>query len=94
MTTKEAKALAKELIGQKKFIEAGFVLTMLHKAPADTPKWAVDDIRHVFFIGARYMFDLLHMPLTGGDRAVGDLLDNLLAEFKKFREDHHDKTSH
>jgi len=83
MTEDDAKHRAVELIGDGNMIEAGFILILLRHAPADVPADEVAAYRRAFFCGARYMFDLLHMPVAGDD-AVGDMLDKLLAELTKF----------
>lgn len=86
MTEQEAKERALVLISEKKFVEAGFVLMMLSVAPDDTTAEEIANVQNTFFMGARFMFDILHTPLIGGDSAVSDLLDNLLEELKKFKD--------
>jgi len=86
MTEQEAKERALILISERKFVEAGFVLLMLRAAPDNATAEEINTAQSTFFLGAKYMFDILHTPLVGGDSAISDLLDNLLVELKKFNE--------
>ena len=84
MREQDAKEHAQQLIKNERMIEAGFVMLLLSYAPDKVTEREIAGVRSAFFTGAKYLFDLLHMPLTGGDRAAEDLRCNLEQELYRF----------
>jgi len=85
MTEEETARRAQDLVTRNRLVEAGFVMMMLCRATDGTTAEDIASVRNTFFMGAKYMFEVLHIKLPGED-AIEDLLDNLLAEFKKFED--------
>ena len=84
MTEHDAKAHAQRLVKSERMIEAGFVMLMLSYAPDRVTDKEIASVRGAFFTGAKYLFDILHMPLVGGDRALEDLRNTLEQELRRF----------
>ena len=86
MTREQAVRQAKELFDGGEIIEAGWVSMMLSRAPAGAPPDIVENLRAVFFLGAKYMLEAMVLTQVSSvsEETLTKFVDNLRVEIEKF----------
>lgn len=86
MTREQAVRQAKEHFDNGDIIEAGWVSMMLARAPASTPTDIVENMRAVFFLGAKYMLEAMVLTQCSAvsDETLTKFVDNIRVELERF----------
>jgi len=79
---KKAEGLARKGL----FVEAGFVVSVLAKAPAGADRSVISMVRSAYFFGAKHMLDTMLAAQQRPDDEMARIADNVRAEFEKFFE--------